>query len=315
MANVRVRFPSAGADQQGPFPAELVYQDSLRDLAVLRVQSTLPPLRIAPSYTFVKGDDILVIGNPGAGRKVILENAVSRGVMSTKLTMQGLPFYQLGIAVNPGNSGGPVFDSTGAVIGVVTRKSSAREALAFCIPVEDIHPAIAKAAGVPQDKLAGVSAKHDLLLVVKDLGAAGALYSTVITRRNETARKLADRPLMKKFAARAKTSGSSSRSYSFHSEVIEAFEAKTLPKLKSDVARIGKDPSVPQEVRDKIARLADNLEKFKVPLAQRPPSEGEDDPLPPVQNTHRQLLAEIYKALSAEPPPDIMRALATAPAE
>jgi serine protease Do len=313
MADVRVRFPSAEGEQQGPFPAELVHQDSLRDLAILRVKSTLPPLRIAPSYTFVKGDDILVIGNPGAGRKVILENAVSRGVMSTRMSMQGLPYYQLGIAVNPGNSGGPVFDSTGAVIGVVTRKTAGREGLAFCIPVEAVHPAIAKAAGVPQDKLADVSAKHDLLLVVKELGGGGALYSTIITRRNETAKRFAERPLMKKFAARPK--GNSSRSYSFHSDVIEAFETKTLPKLKSDAARIGKDPSVPQEVRDKIAQLAENLEKFKAPLALPPPSEGEEDLLPPVQKAHRQLLTEIYNALGAEPPPDIMRALASAAAE
>ena len=66
MANVKVRFPSAEKGQQGPFPAELVYEDSRRDLALLAVKSTLPPLRIAPSYTFRKGDDIVVIGNPGA---------------------------------------------------------------------------------------------------------------------------------------------------------------------------------------------------------------------------------------------------------
>ena len=308
IANVKVRFPSAVGDQQGPFPATLVYQDSLRDLALLKVDSTLPPLRIAPTYTFVKGDDILVIGNPGIGSKVVLENAVSRGVMSTKLTVKGLAFYQLGIAVNPGNSGGPVFDSTGAVIGVVTRKSSAREALAFCIPVEDLHPAIAKAARVPQDKLAQVSSQHDLLLVVRELGAGGAIYSAVIANRNETAKRLADRPLMKKFAARKKA-GTGSRSYSFHSDLIDAFESKAMPKLKSEVARIGKDPSVAQDVRDKIAQLADNLDKFKAPLTTPPPAEGENDPLPELKSTHRRLLTEIYQALSAEPPPELMRLL------
>ena len=45
--------------------------------------------------------------------------------MSTRTTLEGQRYYQLGIAVNPGNSGGPVFNSSGAVVGIVTRKSSA----------------------------------------------------------------------------------------------------------------------------------------------------------------------------------------------
>jgi S1-C subfamily serine protease len=310
MANVRVRFPSAETAEQGPLPADLVYQDSLRDLALLKVKTALPPLRIAPSYTFVKGDDIIVIGNPGAGGRVVLENAISRGVMSTQLTMKGLRFYQLGISVNPGNSGGPVFDSTGAVIGVVTRKTAVREALAFCIPVEDLHPAIEKAAAVPQDALAQLSAQHDLILIAKDLGAAGALYSDVITRRNEFASR--PRPLLK-FAPRAK-GGNSSRSYSFKSGVIDRFESEALPKLKAEVNRIGKDRSVAQAIRDTMAQLVANLDKFKAPMALPPPEEGENDLLPEVKNTHRRLLTELYNALSAEPPPDIMRALEAAPA-
>ncbi len=120
-----MRFPSAEKGQQGPLLAELLYEDTHRDLAFLRVKSSLPPLRIAESYKFRKGEDVTVIGNPGAGGELILENAISRGLMSTRTSLEGQRYYQLRIAVNPGNSGGPVFNSFGSVIGVVTRKSVA----------------------------------------------------------------------------------------------------------------------------------------------------------------------------------------------
>ena len=84
MSGVRVRFPSAEKDQQGPLLAELLYEDTHRDLAFLRVKSPLPPLRISASYKFRKGEDVTVIGNPGAGGQLILENAISRGLMSTE---------------------------------------------------------------------------------------------------------------------------------------------------------------------------------------------------------------------------------------
>ena len=57
----------------------------------------------------------------------MLENAISRGVMSTRTTLDGQPFYQLGIAINPGNSGGPVIDLAGKVIGVATKKATQLE--------------------------------------------------------------------------------------------------------------------------------------------------------------------------------------------
>ncbi len=172
---VRVRFPSAEKPQQGPFPAELLYEDTRRDLAFLRVKSALPPLRVAPTYKFRKGEDVTAIGNPGAGGELILENAISRGLMSTRTSLEGQRYYQLSIAVNPGNSGGPVFNSYGAVIGVVTRKSVEQEALAFCIPVEDLNLAIEKVVSFPQDAIDREQSQHRLILTVKELGGGGAL--------------------------------------------------------------------------------------------------------------------------------------------
>ena len=180
ITTLRVRFPSAEKDQQGPMTAELLFEDTRRDLAFLKVKSSLPPLRVVQSYTFRKGEDITAIGNPGAGGELILENAISRGVMSTKTSMEGQRYYQLGIAVNPGNSGGPVFNSFGDVIGVVTRKSAMQEQLAFCIPVEDLTLALDKVLTFPQDAIDHQQSHHRLVLAVKELGAGRALYGVGI---------------------------------------------------------------------------------------------------------------------------------------
>ena len=126
---VVVTFPA----QKVSMTPELVYEDPQRDLALFAVRSDLPALEVQSDYKFRRGQEVTVIGNPGVGNKV-LENAVSRGVMSTQVTVEGQTFYQLNIAVNPGNSGGPTIDSFGKVIGVVSAKNFKLEAMAFCIP-------------------------------------------------------------------------------------------------------------------------------------------------------------------------------------
>jgi S1-C subfamily serine protease len=294
MANLRVRFPSAEKAQQGPMTAELLYEDERRDIAFLRVKSSLPPLRVAESYTFRKGEDVTAIGNPGAGGELILENAISRGLMSTKTSFEGQRYYQLGIAVNPGNSGGPVFNSFGAVIGIVTRKSSGQESLAFCIPLEDVNLAIEKVVSFPEDAIDGQQSRHRVVLAVKELGAGGALYSQAITLRRKN---------------RA-PAGKTRLPAGLYDAAILHLERQTFPRLRAEVARIHDDPLVSQANRDKVAKLADNLEKLKALHAADNPGKGGKDPFSGLKATHSRLLIEACKALSLDVPVNILFAFA-----
>jgi S1-C subfamily serine protease len=290
MTNLRVRFPSAEKEQQGPFTTELIYEDTNRDLAFLRVKSPLSPLRVAPSYTFRKGEDVTVIGNPGAGGELVLENAISRGLMSTRTSFEGQRYYQLTIAVNPGNSGGPVFNSFGAVIGVVTRKSAEQEALAFCIPIEDLNLAIDKVVSFPQDAIDRQQSRHRLVLAVKELGASGSLYSNAIALKRQS-------------AANSKLQGG------FYDVAIAHLEKQTFPRLRSEVALLKDDRLVSQANRNKVQQLADNLEKLKALHAANTPGNAANDPLATLKSTHLRVLLELCKALELEIPASILFSL------
>ncbi len=159
VSNLEVRFPGAPSGDPGPLHAQLMYEDPKRDLAFLAVSTKLPALQIAPAYRFIKGEDITVIGNPGMGDGQVLENAVSKGVMSSKTEIEGNHYLQMNIAINPGNSGGPVFDSSGRVIGVATLKATKAEATAFCIPVEDLQKAVAQ-VGKPRPEFSRAPPPH-----------------------------------------------------------------------------------------------------------------------------------------------------------
>ncbi len=146
--DVEVRFPSAEEARQGPYAARLLFRDKERDLALLGVAADLPPVDVVEAYQFRKGEDVTVIGNPGVGGRLILENAISRGIVSSMTKINEQSFIQLGIAINPGNSGGPVFDPKGRVIGIVTLKTTRQEGLAFAIPAEDLRSALDVAQSV-----------------------------------------------------------------------------------------------------------------------------------------------------------------------
>ncbi len=181
--DLEVRFPSATAGEQGPARAELLYEDTLRDLAFLKIQSRLPALEVARSYRFLKGEDVIVIGNPGLGDDVVLENAISRGVMSSRTTIEGQDYLQMSIAINPGNSGGPVFDSAGRVIGVATLKSSKAESMGFCIPVEAVNVALGRLDQQPEASRRSTLSRHRARTAFQLLTSAGALYSAALNVR------------------------------------------------------------------------------------------------------------------------------------
>ena len=81
--DLEILFPSADPKHKGPISARLLFQDQGRDLAVLEVKTDLPAIPLAESDKTRKGEDVTVIGNPGIGDRLVVENAISRGIMSS----------------------------------------------------------------------------------------------------------------------------------------------------------------------------------------------------------------------------------------
>ncbi len=293
VSDLEVAFTSADEAQKGPFPVELLYEDPKRDLALLSIKTDLPPLRVAEAYNFRKGEDITVIGNPGLGGDVVLENAISRGVMSTKMTLEGQSFYQLGISVNPGNSGGPVFDSQGQVIGVVTLKSS-KEALAFCVPVEDLNAAIKKQASQPTAEMTRIRSQHRAIVSVKSLGPVGAIYSVAIDLRRAVASPAGKSPDVKAAAQKL-------------DEIVASINKDALPIIGPQVASTRKDSGLAPSVREKIGKLADSFNALKTAYETKPTGLSKDALLQ-MKSNHRQLMTDLYSKFNIPLPTQMMTA-------
>lgn len=103
------------------------------DLAVLRVtklEHPIEPVVFAVNDDVAVGETVFTIGNPMG-----LERSVTEGVVSqTGRLFQGLLFLQVDAPVNPGNSGGPLFNSRGQMIGVINMGMPWMQGLNFAIP-------------------------------------------------------------------------------------------------------------------------------------------------------------------------------------
>lgn len=143
-SDIKVRFPSAEDDLKGPYDVRVVYKHPNRDLALLEVETDLPSLVLKKNYSLRKGQDVIAIGNPGGIDYKTLENAVSKGIMSTNVSLKSGNFFQLTIAINHGNSGGPVIDSDGEVLGVITltENNYDKDGLAYAIPVSEVESSL-----------------------------------------------------------------------------------------------------------------------------------------------------------------------------
>lgn len=125
------------------YPASIVGFESENDVAVLKIEAeNLSPVTIGNSDSMKVGDVVYAVGNP-LGE---LEFSMSTGHVSAKDRQIGesngadaINMFQLDAAVNSGNSGGPVYNDQGEVVGVVTAKyaSDGIEGLGFAIPIND----------------------------------------------------------------------------------------------------------------------------------------------------------------------------------
>ncbi len=176
LRNVVVQFPSDPGNS-GSMPVELGYADPSADLALLRYPTWVKPLPLASRYAHQPGLEILVVGSPGIGQgDVVLHNAVARGLLSTRMELDGKPYYQLDVTVNPGNSGGPVIDEEGQVIGVVTAKALEGEQLTFALPLATLQRCLAAFERASASDSLRVAARHRLQVAEATLLPAARMY-------------------------------------------------------------------------------------------------------------------------------------------
>jgi serine protease Do len=121
------------------YPAKVLGIDTTTDIAVLKIDAKdLPVVRLGDSKGLEVGDPVLAIGAPYG-----LEETATQGIVSAKgRSLPGdavVPFIQTDAAVNPGNSGGPLFDGSGSVVGInaqIYSRSGGFQGVSFAIPID-----------------------------------------------------------------------------------------------------------------------------------------------------------------------------------
>ena len=121
------------------FRAKVLGADPKTDVAVLRIDAkNLPVVTLGKTADLKVGEWVLAIGSPFG-----FENTVTAGVVSAKGRSlpddSAVPFIQTDVAVNPGNSGGPLFNARGEVVGInsqIYSRSGGYQGVSFAIPID-----------------------------------------------------------------------------------------------------------------------------------------------------------------------------------
>ncbi len=120
------------------FKGKVIGADRRTDVALVKIEaSALPTVKVGDPNRLRVGEWVVAIGSPFG-----LENTVTAGIVSAKARETGefLPFIQTDVAVNPGNSGGPLLNMRGEVIGInsqIFTTSGGYNGISFAIPIDE----------------------------------------------------------------------------------------------------------------------------------------------------------------------------------
>jgi serine protease Do len=169
------------------FTAKVIGSDAKTDVALIKVAAQdLPTVKVGESNDVKVGEWVAAVGSPFG-----FENSVTAGIVSaTSRSLPGgnyVPFIQTDVAVNPGNSGGPLFDLDGNVVGINSQIYSASGGymgLSFAIPIDvamNVMQQLKTAGHVTRGRI-GVAVQNLNQSLAQSFGLAkpdGALVSSV----------------------------------------------------------------------------------------------------------------------------------------
>lgn len=121
--------------------AVVISANHKNDLAILKIPGKgFKPLALSNDEVTL-GDEVFTIGTPA---DVDLGQSIAKGMISGKRKIEELVYLQINMAVSPGNSGGPLINEKGEVIGIIQKKIVGKgiEGIGFAVPVETIKSAL-----------------------------------------------------------------------------------------------------------------------------------------------------------------------------
>lgn len=126
---VRIKLPGGRS-----LVGEVLRTDRQRDVALIRTDPVATGVLTLRREEARIGEEVYALGSPFGD---LLSGTLTRGVLSAKRVFEGVAYLQSDVAVNPGNSGGPLIDASGQVLGI-TRLASTAQGINLFIPVDDV---------------------------------------------------------------------------------------------------------------------------------------------------------------------------------
>ncbi len=194
------------------YPATIVKSDEKTDLALIKIDAKgLKPLRIGNSDSTRRQEEVWAFGFP-LGTELGTDVTTTKGTITAIRTRDGQKAFQTDAAINLGNSGGPLVNNRGEVIGVVNMKVFAQfggvEGIAFAVPVATALPFLKmvpgfdeKAIGTADKRLDGVeidalvSPSVPLIVVTPGKKRPTIKIPDYIKRKNEELKKAQEEAL------------------------------------------------------------------------------------------------------------------------
>jgi 2-alkenal reductase len=260
-------------------PASIVGWDVFNDVGVVRVDPkdhALAPVPLGDSSAAVVGDPVAAIGSPFGNQNSLAVGVVSatrRSIPSLTSRYQVAEAIQIDAPINHGNSGGPLFDSRGRVIGInaqIRSDSGRAEGVGFAIPINSARRSMEQllATGRVAYAFIGITTQDVTPGIARRFGLGAQRGALIAEVEDGTP------------AAEAGLNGGS-REESFNGvdvtlggDLITAIGGEPV-RTAEDVSRIITDKLLPgQVVPFTVLREGSRREVVSVKLAERPPSAG-----------------------------------------
>jgi S1-C subfamily serine protease len=269
LAGLDVTFPSSGLKDEH-YKTRLAYEDGKRDLAVLQLQGppSLPPLKLCLTK-LATGEDVLAIGSPGVPGidGGVSTNSADRGTLGNpnfRFSGEDLTYIQHSAKINHGNSGGPLLNMHGEVIGVNVASiekgnQGPIDGVKLAIPVDDLRVILDKAKARDTAAVDHATAAHDAHILAIHLARAASLYLNAAKRCAKEARDAVGHNKSANDAYAAARKSIEDAQQKNKTQLIDPAvgRAMLLDPQWAEITDLLSSPALDEKVREKLRDLRD----------------------------------------------------------